>query len=345
MPHLHALGFPRIGVRRELKHVLERYWAGTATREELDATGRALRARHWAVQADAGLALVPVGDFAWYDHVLEWTCTLGAVPARFEQPADQPVELDTLFRMARGKAPTGNPAAACEMTKWFDTNYHYLVPEIWPGQTFRIARNSLFEQVAEARALGVNAKPVIPGPLTWLWLAKGDAYDGADDSAKLDLLTGLLPVYVAVLERLAEQGVEWVQIDDPILVLDLPQAWRDAFASVYATLEAAPVKLLLATYFGGLDDNLDTALALPVAGLHVDLARAPDQLAPVVAALRANQVLSAGIIDGRNIWRTDLDAARDRLAPVADALGDRLWVAPSCSLLHVPVDLAAEHQL
>ena len=345
MPQLHTLGFPRIGVRRELKHALERYWAGTANREELDATGRELRARHWAVQAEAGVTLMPVGDFAWYDHVLEWTCTLGAVPPRFEQPADQPVELDTLFRMARGRAPTGTPAAACEMTKWFDTNYHYLVPEIWPGQTFRIARNSLFDQVAEARELGVNAKPVIPGPLTWLWLAKGDAYDGADDIAKLDLLPNLLPVYEAVLKRLAEQGVEWVQIDDPILVLDLPQAWRDAFASVYATLKAAPVKLLLATYFGALGDNLDTALSLPVAGLHIDLVRAPEQLAPVVAALRADQVLSAGIIDGRNIWRTDLDAARDRLAPVAEALGSRLWLAPSCSLLHVPVDLAAEQQL
>jgi 5-methyltetrahydropteroyltriglutamate--homocysteine methyltransferase len=346
MPQLHTLGFPRIGVRRELKHALERYWAGTANREELDATGRALRARHWAIQAEAGTTHVPVGDFAWYDHVLEWTCTLGAVPPRFGQPADQPVELDTLFRMARGRAPTGAPAAACEMTKWFDTNYHYLVPEIWPGQTFRIARDSLFEQVAEARDLGVNAKPVIPGPLTWLWLAKGDAYNSADDTTKLDLLANLLPVYEAVLARLAGQGVEWVQIDEPILVLDLPPAWRKAFASVYATLTAAaPVKVLLATYFGALDDNLETALALPVAGLHVDLVRAPEQLAPVAATLRGDQVLSAGIIDGRNIWRTDLDAARDRLAPVAHVLGDRLWLAPSCSLLHVPVDLAAEQQL
>ena len=233
-----------------------------------------MRARHWQLQAANGLAFVPVGDFAWYDQILEWTTLLGAVPARFGQKDNESVSLDTLFRMGRG-APSGKPAAACEMTKWFDTNYHYIVPELTPGQTFRVARESLFEQIKEAQALGLAVKPVIPGPLTWLYLGKGDAYaDGAADTGKLKLLENLLPVYQAVLARCAQQGVQWAQIDEPILALDLPQAWRDAFKQVYAALSSSPLKLLVATYFDGLKDNLPTALALPVAGLHVDGARA-----------------------------------------------------------------------
>ncbi|CAM3739880.1 5-methyltetrahydropteroyltriglutamate--homocysteine S-methyltransferase [Bordetella tumulicola] len=346
MTIIHNLGFPRIGAQRELKRSVEAYWAGKQNAAELEQTGRELRSAHWRRQAAAGVQFVPVGDFAWYDHILEWTTLLGAVPARFGQPDDQPVSLDTLFRMGRGRAPSGTPTAACEMTKWFDTNYHYIVPELVPGQTFRIAREYLFEQVNEALALGHHVKPVIPGPLTWLWLGKGDAFaDGAGDEAKLSLLDALLPVYAEVLARLARLGVQWVQIDEPILVLDLPQAWHDAARSAYERLTQAPVKLLLATYFGGLQDNQDTVLALPVAGLHVDLVRGPGQLQHIAAALRPDQVLSAGVIDGRNIWRTDLDAALEALTPVRRQLGGRLWLAPSCSLLHVPVDLDNETEL
>ncbi len=346
MTKIHTLGFPRIGAQRELKQAVEAYWGGNSSQEELLQAGRALRARHWALQAAAGVASVPVGDFAWYDHILEWSTLLGAVPARFEQAEDQAVDLDTLFRMGRGRAPSGNPAAACEMTKWFDTNYHYIVPELTPDQTFRIARESLFEQVSEAQALGHDVTVVIPGPLTWLWLGKGAAFShGAGDPGKLALLDRLLPVYVQVLARLHEQGVQWVQIDEPILALDLPQAWRDAFGPVYEEFRQVPVKLLLATYFGGLQDNLPVAAALPVAGLHVDLVRAPEQVDDVLAVLGATRVLSAGVISGRNIWRTDLDAAQELLGPVKAALGERLWVAPSCSLLHVPVDLSGETEL
>ncbi len=343
MTIIHNLGFPRIGSDRELKRAQEAYWAGRGDQAALRETGRELRARHWAIQARAGLATVPVGDFAWYDHILEWTTTLGAVPARFGQPEGEPVGLDTLFRMARGRAPSGTPAAACEMTKWFDTNYHYIVPELHPDQTYRIAREDLFEQVAEALALGHRPKPVIPGPLTWLWLGKGDAYPhGAADEAKLALLPGLLAVYEAVLRRLAGQGVEWVQIDEPILGLELPEAWRAALPAVYGRLAGQGVRVLLATYFQGLDLNLDLLPGLPVHGLHVDLVRAPGQLEGVLAALRADQVLSLGLVDGRNIWRTDLDAAL-RIATQAQArLGERLWLAPSCSLLHVPIDLERE---
>ncbi|MGE8603935.1 5-methyltetrahydropteroyltriglutamate--homocysteine S-methyltransferase [Bordetella trematum] len=346
MTVIHNMGFPRIGAQRELKRAVEAYWAGKQSADALLETGRQLRAAHWQRQAASGLKFVPVGDFAWYDHILEWSTLLGAVPARFGQPESQAVSLDTLFRMGRGRAPSGTPAAACEMTKWFDTNYHYIVPELVPGQSYRIAREYLFEQVREAQALGHAVKPVIPGPLTWLYLGKGDAFQGGPaDERKLALLDNLLPVYQEVLQRLAGLGVEWVQIDEPILVMDLPQAWRDAYRNTYEALAASPVKLLLATYFGGLDDNQATVQALPVAGLHVDLVRAPQQLPQVLQGLREGQVLSAGVINGRNIWRSDLDAVIKAAQPLARELGDRLWLAPSCSLLHVPVDLAGETEL
>ncbi|AEC19889.1 5-methyltetrahydropteroyltriglutamate-- homocysteine methyltransferase [Pusillimonas sp. T7-7] len=342
----HNLGFPRIGVRRELKSSLEAYWAGKQTLPELEATGRELRARHWRLQAKSGLQFVPVGDFAWYDHILEWTTLLGAVPARFGQPSDEDVGLDTLFRMARGRAPSGSPAAACEMTKWFDTNYHYIVPELVPEQSYRIARSYLFDQIREAQSLGHKAKPVIPGPLTWLWLGKGDAFaQGASDTAKLTLLDNLVPVYVQALEQIQNLGVEWVQIDEPILGLDLPDAWQQAFQPVYETLAKGGPRVLLATYFEDLKENVQVLKGLPVDGVHVDLVRAPDQLARVAAVLDDRQVLSAGLIDGRNVWRSDLDKAGDQIRQVAQQRGDRLWLAPSCSLLHVPVDLDAERDL
>ncbi len=342
MTIIHNLGFPRMGKQRELKRALESYWAGKASQEELLETGKQLRARHWDIQARAGLDLIPVGDFAWYDQILEWSTVLGVVPARFGQADDAPVSLDTLFRMARGRAPSGTPAAACEMTKWFDTNYHYIVPELAPGQTFRIARDFLFEQVEEAQALGHAVKPVIPGPLTWLWLGKGDAYEGLSDERKLELLQALLPVYEQVLARFQAQGVQWVQIDEPILVLDLPQAWRDAFRRVYQNLNQSGLRVLLATYFDDLRENVALLKDLPVAGVHVDGVRAPAALQAVQAVLGVDQVLSAGVISGRNIWRTELDKAVELLKPLQAALGERLWIAPSCSLLHVPVDLDGE---
>lgn len=341
----HNLGFPRIGVQRELKRALEAYWAGNLSADELESTGKALRARHWNVQAQSGLTFVPVGDFAWYDHILEWTTLLGAVPARFAQSDERAVSLDTLFRMGRGRAPQGTPAAACEMTKWFDTNYHYIVPELVPQQSYRIARSYLFDQIREAQALGHRVKTVIPGPLTWLWLGKGDAFASADDVAKLALLDNLLPVYQDILQQVKALGVEWVQIDEPILGLDLSAPWQEAFQRVYQTLANAGVKVLLATYFEHLKDNIPVLKGLPVQGVHIDLVRAPDQLEHVLGVLNDDQVLSLGLIDGRNIWRTDLDRAGALVAPLLAQRGERLWLAPSCSLLHVPVDLNTEQAL
>ncbi len=338
----HNLGFPRIGARRELKTALEAYWRGELDARALADTGRELRARHWQLQAQAGIELLPVGDFAWYDHVLETSALLGVVPARFGAIGEH-VDLDTYFRMARGRARQDDAGAthACEMTKWFDTNYHYLVPELVADQHFRIASAQLFEQVAEAQHAGHRVKPVLLGPLSYLWLAKTK---GADFD-KLDLLERLLPVYGAILARLHAQGVEWVQIYEPILVLDLPPAWQTAFEVAYHQLQLRGLRCLLTSYFGGLGDNLALACRLPVDGLHIDLVRAPEQLERVLDVLPPYKVLSLGIVDGRNIWRTDLDRALATLTAARARLGARLWIAPSCSLLHAPVDLDAETQL
>lgn len=336
----HTLGYPRIGPRREMKKAVEAYWTGEIDQRRLEETGQDLRAAVWKRQAESGLDRVTTGDFSWYDHVLDTSAMLGAVPERFQWTAPA-VDLDTVFRMARGRAPTGVPAAACEMTKWFDTNYHYMVPELHAGQTFRLASFKLFSETAEALRLGYRAKPVVLGPLTWLWLGKvkGEAFD------RLDLLPNLLRVYRQILERLKALGVDWVQVDEPALAYDLPDAWLEAFSSAYEALAENRPKILLATYFGGVKDALDRVAALPVDGVHVDALRGGDEAEALVAKLPAGTVLSVGIVDGRNIWRTDLDAAAKRLRPLKDSLGDRLWVAPSCSLLHVPVDLDSEADL
>lgn len=340
----HNLGFPRIGADRELKKALEAYWKGELDEQGLRQVGRQLRAQHWQAQVDAGIQLLPVGDFAWYDHVLSHSLMFGVVPQRF-RPADGQPTLDTLFAMARGVTNSCcGGGQAQEMTKWFDTNYHYLVPEFTVDQQFQLSWSQLFEEVEEAQALGHAIKPVLVGPLTYLWLGKLKGED-AERFDKLDLLERLLPVYGEVLDRLAAQGVEWVQIDEPILALDLPQDWKNAFERAYNLLQRAPLKKLVATYFGGLEDNLSLAATLPVDGLHIDLVRAPEQYPLILDWLPTYKVLSLGLVNGRNVWRCDLDKALEVARHAAERLGDRLWLAPSCSLLHSPVDLEREDRL
>jgi 5-methyltetrahydropteroyltriglutamate--homocysteine methyltransferase len=340
----HNLGFPRIGARRELKFALESYWNGQSSRDELTALGAQLRQRHW--QQQSALDLAPVGDFAFYDQVLDMSFTLGNLPGRaagFHGDA-----LDNYFRVARGRSAHGaqqhegccGGIAAGEMTKWFDTNYHYIVPEFTAATEFRLDASRILQQLGEARAQGVRAKPVIIGPVTYLWIGKAK-----DGSSKLALLERLLPVYAELLEQLALQGVEWVQIDEPALVTELDADWQHALNLAYHHLKSSRVKLLLATYFGRLQENLYLACNLPVAGLHLDAINARDEIQPLLNLLPSHKALSLGVINGRNIWKTDLAATLDWLEPLAERLGKRLWIAPSCSLLHVPVDLASEQAL
>jgi 5-methyltetrahydropteroyltriglutamate--homocysteine methyltransferase len=331
------LGFPRIGPGRELKLALERFWSGKSDEPALRRTAADLRVANWARQRAAGVAHIPSNDFSFYDHVLDTSVMVGAVPSLYGWRGGE-VPLDTYFAMARG-----SDVPALEMTKWFDTNYHYIVPEFARGQVFTLASIKPVDDFREAQASGVRTRPVLVGPVTYLLLGKSK--DAAVES--LSLLPGLLPVYAEVLRRLAAAGADWVQIDEPCLALDLGEAARKALRKAYDTLSgAAAVKLLVTTYFGGLRDNLDAALRLPVAGLHLDLVRAPGQLDDVVAKAPEHLVLSLGVIDGRNVWRADLPAILDWIEPVVARRGDeRLMLAPSCSLLHVPLDLGLETDL
>lgn len=343
----HILGYPRMGLQRELKFALERHWRAEISEQQLEECGAQLRERHWAQQRDAGLDFVTVGDFAYYDHVANHIQLFGCEPARFEFTGAESA-LERYFTLARGVANEhrhegscnhAQPAAgkpALEMTKWFDTNYHYLVPEFDEVTRFSLASARLLGEVAEAQALGHCVKPVLLGPLTFLWLGKSRT-EGFD---KLALLEQLLPAYVDLLRQLKGAGVEWVQIDEPILGLDLPGAWQLAFERTYHTLNTAQVSLLLATYFSPLQEHLSLACKLPVAGLHVDLIRAGEELQSVIDWLPGHKVLSLGILDGRNIWRADLDKALRLLAPVVQRRGQALWIAPSCSLLHTPLSLS-----
>jgi 5-methyltetrahydropteroyltriglutamate--homocysteine methyltransferase len=336
----HNLGFPRIGAKRELKFAQEGYWNGQSSRDELTGLGAQLRQRHWENQA--GLDHVPVGDFSFYDQVLDTSFTLGNIPERVRGFDGDP--LDNYFRVARGRS-AHDSACSCgvqagEMTKWFDTNYHYIVPEFSASTEFALDASRLLDQLAQARKLGVKAKPVIIGPVTYLWLGKAK-----DDSDKLALLPRLLPVYAALLEQLAVQGVEWVQIDEPALVTELDATWQQAFVTAYDALKGSTAKLLLTTYFGQLQNNLAIACKLPVQGLHIDAINARAEVEQVLAQLPADKVLSLGVINGRNIWKSDLSAVLEWLEPIHKTLQNRLWIAPSCSLLHVPVDLASEQKL
>ena len=347
-----TLGFPRIGTRRELKTALEQYWAGNSSADDLLSTAASLRASAWQRQKDLGAEIIPSNDFSLYDHVLDTSAMVGAVPAIYGNVQDK-VDLGTYFAMARGfqttseecgcghahGAPQDVPAA--EMTKWFDTNYHYLVPQFTADQTFRLASTKAMEEYHEAKALGIETRPVLLGPVSFLLLGKcdGPAFD------RLDLLPALLPVYERVLNALRAEGADWVQIDEPCLVLDLPGNAGAAFKTAYKTLTTTvpDLKLMLATYFGVLGDNQDIALSLPVHGLHVDLVRAPEQLASILEKARPDLLLSLGIVDGRNIWKADLNALLDHLEPLARQRD--LILAPSCSLLHTPIDLERETDL
>lgn len=339
MVKAHNLGFPRIGAARELKWALERYWRGELSEVGLQTVAAELRARHWRLQAEAGLDSVPVGDFSLYDHVLDHSVMFGVVPSRFVVSGGDSSPLDTYFAMARGNQADG--AFACEMTKWFDTNYHYLVPEFEPGQRFELNADNLLAQIDEVNAMGLTPKPVVLGPLTFLWLGKVKG----GDCDKLALLNGLLVNYAKLLAELKRHGIEWVQIDEPILAMDLPADWKQAFEAAYTQLAGQRPKLMLATYFDDLRDQLHLACHLPVDGLHIDLCRAPEQLAPALDWLPSHKVLSLGVVDGRNIWRGDLSGLLERIVPVAERLGERLWLAPSCSLLHVPIDSAVESRI
>ncbi|WP_297323593.1 5-methyltetrahydropteroyltriglutamate--homocysteine S-methyltransferase [uncultured Bartonella sp.] len=349
-----SLGFPQIGAKRELKTALEQFWKGLILKDDLLKTASNLKKRHWKLQKEKGIAIIPSNDFSLYDHVLDIAIMVGATPADYAPDQENSDILEIYFAMARGrdhnhdcqcrKQGIESDVPALEMTKWFDTNYHFIVPEITSKQIFKLQSTKVIEEFLEAKAEGIVTRPVLLGPVSFLLLAK--CRD--DDIEPLSLLTRLLPVYQSILAQLKSLGCKWVQIDEPVLVTDLNANQKCAFDYVYSILgntENFP-HIMLASYFGDVGDNIKTVLSLPVTGYHIDLVRGQNQLDAFVSQIRHNQKLSLGVIDGRNIWRSDLTCLIDWLKPVVEKLGTkRIEIAPSCSLLHVPIDLALETDL
>ena len=339
----HILGLPRIGAQRELKFALESFWRGESSEADLIQVADSIKHDNWRRQINAQQNLITVGDFALYDQMLNQSLLLGCVPKRFDFDANQ-ITLKQTFELARGNAAQ----PALEMTKWFDTNYHYLVPELARETSFSANAQNLLADIQKLSALGVepqHIKPVLIGPLTYLWLAKAHGDHTNTLENKLDLLPQLLSTYVEILQHVKSTGVEWIQIDEPILALDLPESWLAAYDFAYGQLHTAGLKVLLATYFADVSEHAVRLAQLPVQGFHIDLVRAPQQADIWSKHLPANAVLSVGVIDGRNVWRNDLSRTYDAVKPLHEALGARLWLSHSCSLLHVPVSLSAEQKM
>lgn len=353
----HNLGFPRIGARRELKKAVEAYWKGKSDAASLEATASTLRRTHWQLQKEAGIQLIPSNDFSLYDQVLDMSCLLGNVPQRFAWDQTKEVDLDTCFAIARGSRPAQadtccaskehEGAFASEMTKWFDTNYHFIVPEFNEQTTFKVASRKPFAEFTEALELGIRTKPVLLGPVSYLFLGK---VQGAKNSNfdRFSLLSDLLPVYGEILKRLADQGAEWVQLDEPIFALDLDAEIKGYLQEAYTSLaKAAPkLKLLVATYFGNVGQNLMSLISLPAQGFHLDLTRGAPDLDMALSLLKRDAILSLGVVDGRNVWRNHYENTVNTVHRALEKIEpERLWLAPSCSLLHVPNSLQFESKI
>ena len=340
------LGYPRVGSQRELKKASEQFWAGKISKEALYETARSIRHRNWDLQQQEGIDLIPSNDFSLYDQVLDMSLTVGAIPERYHQLIDGKSnrELDLYFAMARGVQREGLDVKAMEMTKWFDTNYHYIVPEFVKGQEFKRYSDKVILEFEDARQKGILTKPVLIGPVTYLLLGK----EKEEGFHRIDLLDSLLPVYIDILKELSQRGAAWVQLDEPCLVLDLTDKEKLALESSYAQIqEAVPqLNILVASYFGELDDNLAAAVSLPVAALHIDVTRGPETLPAILKNadfVNSTKLLSVGVVDGRNIWKNDFRKSLQYIERAADVLGDkRVIVAPSSSLLHSPHDLDLE---
>ncbi|WP_432460998.1 5-methyltetrahydropteroyltriglutamate--homocysteine S-methyltransferase [Agarivorans sp. QJM3NY_25] len=336
----HILGYPRIGKQRQLKFALEAYWRGESSQQQLLEVGRQIRQQNWQAQRDSGQAWVTVGDFAWYDQVLNTSLLLGNLPQRHRSAE---LNLDTMFAIARGQQGCGCNHAASDMSKWFNTNYHYIVPEFSANSEFSLQWSQLFDEIKEALALGHKVKPVLLGPVSYLYLGRNDVAC-SEPFERVTLLPKLIQVYQQILQGIAALGVEWVQLDEPILGLELEAQWQDALLQAYNS-RLSPCNLLLTSYFDDVLSNTGLIKQLTVDGLHLDLSASAEQLEPILSDFPENWVLSAGVINGRNVWRANLPVLAERLAAAKQQLGERLWLASSCSLLHSPIDLNAETEL
>ena len=332
------LGYPRVGANRELKKAEEAYWAGKISREELLDTAALIRRGNWLLQKEYGVDLIPSNDFSFYDQTLDLSLSVGAIPERYNLLKNDLLEL--YFAMAHGYQKDGIDVTAMEMTKWFDTNYHYIVPEFTRNQKFELTFNKAAAEFKEALELGVRTKPVLIGPVTYLLLGK----EKEPGFNRLELLDRLLPVYIDILKELERAGAEYVQIDEPLLNTDISEDVKNAYRKAFTAINGGTkLKVILTTYFDGLADNAALAVELKPSILHIDLVRAPKSWEDVVRLLPKEASLSLGIVDGRNIWKNDLGRSLDTINKVKNIIGEeRVIVATSCSLLHSPIDLENE---
>ncbi|MFD2036652.1 5-methyltetrahydropteroyltriglutamate--homocysteine S-methyltransferase [Belliella marina] len=342
----HNLGYPRIGSQRELKKSCENYWAGKITRQELFHKGNEIKLANWTLQKESGIDLIPSNDFSYYDQVLDMAFSVGVIPERYHSVIfdKNNSEIDLYFAMARGYQANGLDIKAMEMTKWFDTNYHYIVPEFKKNQEFKLFSSKIVQEFAEAKLAGFKTKPVILGPVSFLLLGK----EKEEGFERIDLLRNLLPVYFQIIDKLIEHGVEWIQFDEPFLAMDLSAKEKEAFQSVYSQIRKRypHLKTMVASYFGGLLDNLSIATSLPICCLHVDLVRCPDQLEDLLVNKPANLSISLGVVDGRNIWKNDYKKSLTLIQKALEKVdSEKLFIAPSCSMLHSPCDLDSEVKL
>ncbi len=365
---IHNLGFPRIGAKRELKFSLEKYWRGDLSQADFLTECKNRRKQNWQIQQEAGVELLPVGDFAHYDHVLNTTLLLGLAPERFtshsvnkqhthtsnnEDAHDHTDNaehnvLDLEFRIGRGQAPSGCQCAASDMTKWFNTNYHYIVPELSAAllaEDTSVNTDNLLSHFKEAQAITDNRKAVLLGPITYLYLSVFESDNNNGNEDKLALLPELLIRYQAVLSQLSDAGVQWLQLDEPVLGLELEPKWQQAFTQAHQVLNKGNLKVLLTSYFASIDHHIDLIKGLNFDGLHIDTIAEQSDVTGIIDRLPHDWIISLGVINGRNVWKTDLVSVYKKLVPLYKTLGDRLWLAPSCSLLHSPVDLNQESKL
>ncbi|HWZ22614.1 MAG TPA: hypothetical protein VNW06_08170, partial [Cytophagaceae bacterium] len=338
----HNLGYPRVGAHRELKKACEQYWSGQSSQKDLLQTGKTIRQENWLLQQNAGIELIPSNDFSFYDQVLDMSFTLGAIPERFNDVMlnKENTELDLYFAMARGIQKDGVDLSAMEMTKWFDTNYHYIVPEFHKGQQFNLFSNKVINEFYEAKQVGILIKPVLIGPVSYLLLGK----EKQTGFHRIELIKNLLPTYLLLLEKLEEQGAKWVQLDEPFLTMDLSEEEKKAYHYVYDEIRKKfPfLNIMVATYFDCSGDNLGLSIVLPINALHIDLVRCPAQLDDILSTpfQLSEKKLSLGLVDGRNIWKNDFKKSLSFINKAIEKLGsDRVMIAPSCSLLHSPCDL------
>ncbi len=337
------LGYPRIGSQRELKKACESYWTGKTELKSLLTVGKKIRQENWQIQKEAGIDLVPSNDFSFYDQVLDHSLMFGAIPKRYHDVINQEGNEmpDLYFAMARGYQKNGLDIVAMEMTKWFDTNYHYLVPEFYKNQQFKLFSTKIIDEFYEAKQLGILTKPVLIGPISYLLLGK----EKEAGFQKTELINNLLPVYFDIISKLKSYGMEWIQFDEPFLALDLTEKEKQLYQETYKQIrkEFPYLKIVLASYFERLGNNTALSASLPLDVLHIDLVRGAQQLEEVMNHISEKTILSLGIVDGRNIWKNDFDNSLGIIKTAQDKLGsDRVWIAPSCSLIHTPCDLNNE---